>query len=132
MKFLRTTAAKSVCLATGLLALVSVASASQIRMHVPVAASWAGRMLPAGDYRLDISAASPLAQVSGNGKLVTVFITSAKPWPVHDHSLLRIVNVDGTPTVAGFGLASQGMNYEFVVPKSASHGPGAGDAAAGR
>jgi hypothetical protein len=119
MKFLPKFSAKSACLVLGLSALASVASASEIRMHVPVTARWGSQILPAGDYTVNLSAGSPSMRVSGNGKFVIVFVTSATKQAGQHPSYLKIVDVNGTPTVAAFASESQGVLYKLALPKGA-------------
>ncbi len=119
MTLISTFSAKSIGLAMGLFALVSTASASEYKMHVPVAASWGGQMLPAGDYIIDIGPASPIARVFTHGKQGTLFVTSVTPTPSHEHSSLQLVDVGGTQTVKGFDSQEQGLAFKFVLPKAA-------------
>lgn len=118
MKALFSLSATSAILAVALSGLASPARASEVKIHLPVAARWGSQILPAGDYRFDFSQTAPLAYVSGKGVEATVFVTSSKPQSPREHSFLRMVDVQGTPTVVAFGSSAQGVIYQFAVPKS--------------
>ncbi len=121
MKFLPSLNKKIACLALAIAALAGVASASEINVHVPVTARWGQKMLPAGDYKFNATAFSPFARVSGNGIQANVFVTSMMPQTKGKRGFLKIVNVQGTPTVVAFGSGPQGMTYLFATAKPRTH-----------
>lgn len=120
MKFLPRFSAKIAFAALALSALASLASAAEINMHVPMAARWGNKLLPAGDYRLDFNAGSPFVRVSGNGQLVTVVATDLASQTGRSRSFATFTNVNGVPTITALAVR-RGTVYEFALPKSASH-----------
>ncbi len=120
MRFISAVSVKSACLALGLSALTCVASATEINMHVPVTAKWGKQILPAGDYKLTVKANNPFAVVSGNGKRVTVSVVSSSQDTTNTESYVKIIDVNGTPTVEALASSANGMLYEFALPKGVS------------
>ena len=108
---------KLACFAAALSAFSSLATAAEIKVHLPVTAKWGSQILPPGDYVFDTSDSLPLARVSGYGILSTAFVTSVEKSAPGRHSYVTLVNNDGVPTIAAFSSESAGVTYEFAVSK---------------
>jgi hypothetical protein len=131
MRFLSVINSKSALLAMALFGLAGMASANEINVHVPVTARWGSKVLPAGDYKFIYSLESPFARLSGNGTEALVFVKHAEATTqLGGSGFLKIVDKDGTPSVAEFSSGTRGRLFEFAVPKSTGHAHTASNEAA--
>ena len=110
----------------GLLAAAAAAplSAQQLHFHLPVAAKWAGTVLPVGDYRLR-TMANPTGmmiltiQGPAGARFLVPMTTEAygarKDPPAQ--SYLQLVEVDGKYFVNKLEASTQALTYFFKVPE---------------
>jgi len=119
MQRINTSIVKSMILTAAVCLVATCASAATLKLNLPIEARWGGTVLPPGDYTIDYSEGSANMRVSGAGKTVAVLVTARSSNPPNASSELRLVNVDGTPTISAFQSAATGSTYYFHVKKTA-------------
>jgi hypothetical protein len=94
------------------------ANAAQFKMNVPLEARWGDTVLPAGEYTVSAIRGTPLIQVTGNGKNITLMLSSTEVADPKTRSRIQLVRRGNVPLVSEVTSQSTGTTYRFFVPKT--------------